>query len=76
MGNFFITGLIVLSNTGRSFRVFALADNGQRIFIGLVSRKALSALLQKQIPQADICKFSENTAMIQEPLSFSLELKQ
>jgi hypothetical protein len=39
------------------------------VFIGLVSRKALSALLQKQIPQADICKFSQNAAEEQEPIS-------
>jgi hypothetical protein len=72
--NFYVTGLIVISNTGRSFHVFALAD-GKKIFIGLISRKALSELLQRQINTADICKFSENTAMIQEPLSFSWEQK-
>ena len=72
-GSFYITGLIVPSNTGRSFRVFALDDSGERVFIGLVSRKALSALLQKQIPQADISQFSQ--AATQKPLCFNLEQK-
>lgn len=64
-----------VSHSGRSFQVYVLDDKGQRVFIGLVSRKALSALLQKQIPQADICKFSQNTAEEQESLSsFSVEL--
>ena len=70
-GSFYITGLIVTSNTGRSYRVFALDDSGERVFIGLVSKKVLAALLQKQISQADVCKFTSIAA--QEP--FSLELK-
>ena len=70
--NFYEVGLIVPSNTGRAFKVFELVE-GKRVFIGLVSRKALSGLLQKQIPQADICRFSENSVAIQEPLSFNLE---
>jgi hypothetical protein len=68
-------GLLQSSRSGRSFQVYALDDKGQRVFIGLVSKKALSALLQKQIPQADICKFDQNAAEEKEPLSFSLELK-
>jgi hypothetical protein len=65
-GAFYVTGLVIPSKTGRSYSVFALYPNGQRIFIGLISKKAVSALLQKQIPQADICKFSSVAA--QEPL--------
>jgi hypothetical protein len=57
-GTFYVTGLIVPSNTGRSFKVYTLEDNGNKVFIGLISRKALSCLLQKQISQVDICKFS------------------
>jgi hypothetical protein len=68
-------GLLQSSRSGRSFQVYALDDKGQRVFIGLVSKKALSALLQKQIPQADICKFDQNATEEKEPLSFSLELK-
>ena len=76
MGQFFETGVIVPSNTGRSFRVYALTDNGQRVFIGLVSRKSLAALLRNEIGQADISKFAETAAGASyEPLSFSLELK-
>ena len=69
---FYIAGLLQLSHSGRSFQVYALDDKGQRVFIGLVSRKALSVLLQKQIPQADICKFEQNAqaATVQEPLNF------
>jgi hypothetical protein len=73
-GTFYEVGFIEPSHTGHSFKVYTLVD-GNRVFIGLVSRKALSALLQRQIPQADICRFSENTAAIQGSLSF-LELKQ
>lgn len=74
---FYITGLLQSSHSGRSFQVYVLDDKGQRVFIGLVSRKALSGLLQKQISQADICKYDQNAqnATVQEPLSFSLELK-
>jgi len=57
---FIINGLLQVSHSGRSFQVYVLDDKGQRVFIGLVSRKALSALLQKQISQADICKFSQD----------------
>ena len=74
-GTFYEVGLIEPSNTGHSFKVYTLTD-GKRVFIGLVSRKALGALLRNEIPQADICRFSENTAAIQqEPLCLSLELK-
>jgi hypothetical protein len=74
---FYITGLMQVSHSGRSFQVYVLDDKGQRVFIGLVSRKALSALLQNQITQADICQFAETQAQatIQETLKFSLELK-
>ena len=44
--------------------------DGQKVFIGLVSRQALAALLRKEVPIADICKFSDNLAVIQEPLSW------
>jgi hypothetical protein len=65
-GIFYVTGLIIPSNTGRSYRVFTLDDAGNRVFVGYVSKKALSELFQKHIPQADICKFSSVAA--QEPL--------
>ena len=72
-GTFYVTGLIVSSNTGRSYRVLALDNTGNKVFIGLVSRKALSSLLQKITLQADICQFSQTAA--QEPLNFNVELK-
>ena len=56
---FYLTGILVPSNTERSFRLFTLNDNGNKVFIGLVNRKALSALLQKITLQADICQFSQ-----------------
>jgi hypothetical protein len=64
-GTFYVTGLIIPSNTGRSFKVYTLEDDGSKVFIGLISRKALSCLLQKQIFQADICKFSSVAAQEQ-----------
>ena len=71
-GTFYEVGLIESSHTGHSFKVYTLVD-GNRVFIGLVSRKALGALLRNEISQADICQFSENTAAIQEALCFNLE---
>ena len=71
-GTFYLTGLLIPSNNGRSFRVYTQEDTGKRVFIGLVSRKALSSLLQKQIPSADICKFTSVAA--QEPSSLNLGL--
>jgi hypothetical protein len=70
---FYINGLLRVSNSGRSYRVYVLDDKGQRVFIGLVSKKALSSLLQNQISQADICKFSQDAAE-ESPSAFSVEL--
>jgi len=68
---FYLTGLLQSSHSGRSFQVYALDDKGQRIFIGVVSRKALSDLLQKQSLQADVCKYDQNAQnTVQEPLNF------
>jgi hypothetical protein len=63
------------SNNQRSFRVYALTNSG-KVYVGSVSRKALSALLQNIIPQADICQYAEtlDQAAIKESLNFSLEL--
>ncbi len=74
-GQFYLTGKIEPSQTGRSFKVYLLGDNDKWFFVGLVTLNALLALTQKRIPQADICKFIENSEMVQEPLNFSLELK-
>jgi hypothetical protein len=65
-GQFYLTGKMLLSNTGHSFRVYTLADNGELIFLGYVSKKAIQAAINKAIPQADICKFSQTGQ--QEPL--------
>jgi hypothetical protein len=68
------TGKIVPANSGRSFKVYLLV-NEEFVFVGLVTRKALEALLRWQIPQADICKFDH--APPQEPLNgFSLRLEE
>jgi len=69
-GQFYLTGKMIPTNTGHSFRVFVLDCNGKKIFIGYVSKKAVSALLQKQIFEADICAFSQGAA--QEPLNFNM----
>jgi hypothetical protein len=60
-GTFHVTGKIIPSNTGRSYKVYTITETGERVFIGLVSRSALSALFQKKIFQADLCKFSSAT---------------
>lgn len=70
---FYLTGKIEPANSGRSFKVYVLV-NEEFVFIGLVTRKALEVLLRMQIPQADICKFSQTT---QAPLDvFSLRLEE
>ena len=73
-GQFVLIGKIVPSHAGHSFKVYVLTD-GKWVFLGLVTKRALAFLIDDRIRQADICKFSENTAIIQEPLNFSLELK-
>jgi len=67
-----LTGKIEPSNSGHSFKVYALV-NEEFVFIGLVSRKALFAVLRMEISQADICKFDQTAG--KEPLNFDLELK-
>jgi hypothetical protein len=57
---FYLTGKLEPTHTGRSFKVYTL-DNGQWVFIGLVTRKALFSLLSREIPTANICKFTEPT---------------
>jgi len=77
MGNFHLTGQLIPSASGKSFRVFAITEDQKRIFIGLVSRKELYRLLRGEIGTADICKYVEveGQQVAQEPLNFSLELK-
>lgn len=70
---FFLTGKIEPAHSGRSFKVYVLVNEKEFVFVGLVTRKALEALLRMQIPQADIAKFSQTET--QEPLNFNVELK-
>ncbi len=70
MPGFYATGIIEPSRHGRSYRVYAIDDNGKRIFIGFVSRKAVTLLLEKRILSADICRYSDAQ---QTPLNFSME---
>lgn len=71
---FYVTGLIVPSNSGRSFKVYELTE-GKKIFIGLISRNALSGLLRQELLVGDICKFSQNGSEEQESInSFSVAL--
>jgi hypothetical protein len=62
--NFYVTGKIQKSNTGRSFKVYLL-DNEKWVFLGLIPKGSLAVLLRNEISQADICKFSQTG---QEPL--------
>lgn len=59
LGQFYLTGKMVLNNTGRSFRVYSLTENGKFVFVGFVSVKAILDAKDKRITQADICKFSQ-----------------
>ena len=73
-GTFYVTGLIVPSHHGRSFKVYELTE-GKKVFVGLISKKTLSELLRQEIIVGDICKFSQNTSEEQESIStFSVEL--
>jgi len=58
-GQFYLTGKMILSNTGHSFRVYSLTDNGELVFVGFVSVKSIIAAKDKRITQADICKFTQ-----------------
>ena len=64
-GTFYVTGLIAPSNTGRSYKVYTLDDEGNKIFVGVISRNSLAALLRQEIKVCDICKFS--SVAVQEP---------
>jgi hypothetical protein len=78
LGQFYLTGQLVPSASGKSFRVFAITEGNARVFIGLVSRKELVRLLRGEIATADISRYAEAPAaekIAQEPLNFSLELK-
>jgi hypothetical protein len=68
-----VTGKIQRSNSCHSFKVFLLDDKGQWIFLGLIPRGALAALLRQEIIVVDICKFSQTGEQV--PLVFNLELK-
>jgi hypothetical protein len=61
-GIFYVTGLIIPSNTGRSFKVYTLDAEGNKNFIGLISTKSLEALFHREIKICDICKFSQVAA--------------
>jgi hypothetical protein len=71
---FYLTGIIEPTKHGRSFKIYELVD-GQRIFIGLISRQALADVLCGKNPVGDICKFSQNAVAEQESISaFSVVL--
>ena len=59
LGIFYVTGQIVLSNSGRSFKVFVICEDKTQIFIGLIPKLELYKLLKKEISVVDICKFSD-----------------
>ena len=72
----FETGVIEASRHGKAFKVYALDKNGEKIFIGLVTRRALSTLIQNLVLQADVCQFAETKEQIIIPeLNFSLRLQ-
>lgn len=73
-GQFYKVGKIQLSNTRRSFKVFLLDSKSKWVFVGLVTPRALTMLLRREVQQADISKFSQTT---QTPLDgFSLRLEE
>jgi hypothetical protein len=77
VGDFFPTGRMVTSNTGRSFKIYLLTDDGKAVFIGLVSRAAVGRLLRGDTAIESICKYREKPAgreVAQEPLNFSMKL--
>jgi hypothetical protein len=69
MPNFYVVGLIEPSNTGRAYKVYQLVE-GKKVFIGLINKKALAALLHQQTPFVEVCKFSEKPGVEQEPINF------
>jgi hypothetical protein len=74
IGRFEVSGAIVPSRSGRSFKVYQIG-NGNRVFIGLVPRVELYRLLRDEIAYADISRFinSKNPrAVAQEQLSIKI----
>ncbi|MFA5455894.1 MAG: hypothetical protein WC272_11330 [Sulfurimonas sp.] len=76
MGQFFLVAKIVTSHSRRSFLIYALAENGKRVYLGAVPRKTLSMLMQGYIEEADISIYAESKEQAKIPLNFSVELKQ
>lgn len=68
-GTFYVTGIIEPSHHDRAFMVYQFVE-GKKVFIGLVNKKALASLLRHEISFVDVCKFSENPGVEQEPISF------
>ena len=74
MGTFYITGQMIPSNTGRSYRVFIICQDKTRIFIGLISRKEIYKLLKGEVSKGNICKFADSKDSVkvaQETLDYS-----
>jgi hypothetical protein len=57
VGQWKITGLMILSSTGKSFRIYQLTQDNKRVFIGLISRKTVSELLRGEIGLGEICQY-------------------
>ncbi|MGD0204685.1 MAG: hypothetical protein ABSC20_12385 [Candidatus Bathyarchaeia archaeon] len=72
-GTFYVTGLVMPSNTGRSYKVYTLDNEGNKNFIGLISKNSLASLLRQEITVCDICKFT--SVAKQDPLNLNLEPK-
>ena len=56
-GQFVLVGKIEPSHTGHSFKVFILSESGEWVFLGLVSKNSILALVRQAVPQADISKY-------------------
>lgn len=57
-----IVGKLTMANSKKTLKVYQLKKNGLWLFFGLVTRKALTYLIECKIRQADICIYSSKAA--------------
>jgi hypothetical protein len=77
LGGYFVyAGHANSSNTGRSFKIYAKFPDGSEVFVGLISRKDVTALLRGERSRP-ICKYVEKLPETTTPLKtldFSVKL--
>jgi len=66
---------MVLSGTGKSFRVFIITEDNRKVCLGLISRKTVSELVRGEIWLGEICQYVDKPTSQpaeQEALGFTI----